>query len=253
MRSKTHIFILGGLVALTSNATARFIPDAPVTATILAREPLALRQATPTPTLSPTLEPPANTISADPWQCVTENITQYFLDVPKPTGDVLSGINSFGDAVASPCRETATGLDFFSCTVSDPKSWCGFTSAAPATVLSSYSAYLSSITSFWKDKSETISALSTSCPVAWGKPDAGQREWLKIAIAHAECYFQAHPATSTPSSSIGSSTSTGSGTRSTTTSGASSSTTSQGVIPRGQPLEGYVLVSTAIVAALAAM
>ena len=244
----SQALILGGLVALASNACARFIPDAP--AATLVYEPLALRQATPTSTV----QPPTNTISADPWQCVTENITQYFLDVPKPTGDVLNGINSYGDVVAQPCRETATGIDFFSCTVTDPQSWCAFTTAAPASVLSSYSTYLSSVTSFWKAKSETISVLSTSCPVAWDKPEPGQREWLKVAIAHAECYFQAHPETSTPGSSFASATSTGADMQSTSTSGASSSTTtSQGVVPRGQALEGYVLVSTAIVAALAAM
>lgn len=136
-------------------------------------------------------------MSEDPWQCVTENITQYFVDVPTPTGNVLEEFESFGDEVAAPCRATATGLDGLSCTVSDPKSWCGFTTAAPPDVLSSYSTYLSAVVSFWTAKSETIDVLSTSCPVAWARPHMGQHEWLKIARAHAECYLHEHPQTGT--------------------------------------------------------
>ncbi|MBE3043958.1 hypothetical protein IMZ48_15575 [Candidatus Bathyarchaeota archaeon] len=128
---------------------------------------------------------------------MTENITQYFLDVPTPTGNVLEEIQSFGYDVAAPCRATATGLDGLSCTVSDPKSWCGFTTAAPPDVLSSYSTYLSDVVSFWTAKSDTIDELSTSCPVAWARPHMGQHEWLKIARAHAECYFNEHPQTDT--------------------------------------------------------
>ena len=120
---------------------------------------------------------------------MTENITQYFVDVPTPTGNVLKEIQSFGYDVAAPCRATAIGLDGLSCTVSDPKSWCAFTTAAPPDVLSSYSTYLSDVVSFWTAKSDTIDVLSTSCPVAWARPHMGQREWLKIARAHAECYL----------------------------------------------------------------
>jgi hypothetical protein len=88
---------------------------------------------------------PASTLTPDPWQCITENITQYF-DVPKPTGTLFDAIDSYGFDVAAPCRPTATGRDMLSCTVSDPKSWCSFTTAAPADVLSGYSAtYLSVI------------------------------------------------------------------------------------------------------------
>lgn len=128
---------------------------------------------------------------------MTENITQYFVDVPTPTGDVLEELESFGYEVAAPCRTTATGLDGLSCTVSDPKSWCGFTTAAPPDVLSSYSTYLSAVVSFWTEKSDTIDILSTNCPVAWARPHMGQREWLKIARAHADCYLNEHPQTGT--------------------------------------------------------
>jgi hypothetical protein len=100
---------------------------------------LAGRQATST------APRPASTLTPDPWQCITENITQYF-DVPKPTGTPFDAIDSYDFDVAARCRATATGRDMLSCTVSDPKSWCSFTTAAPADVLSGYSAtYLSVI------------------------------------------------------------------------------------------------------------
>lgn len=204
---------------------ARFLPDLPP----VTRVPglLEERQA------GTTLEPPASTLSPDPWQCITENITRYF-DVPKPTGNVLEGINSYGAEVAKPCMATATGLDVFFCTVSDPKSWCGFTTAAPADVMASYSTYVSAVVSFWMAKSATISVLSTSCPVAWGIPDPAQHEWLKIAIAHAECYLQAHPKTETQVST------------STTPPDHAPTTASEAISRRGQALEGLAWMGTGL-------
>lgn len=182
---------LSGLAALAAvpGISARLVDSFPPAT----RVPLEQRQASGTTAVAP-----ATTISEDPWQCVTENITQYFVDVPTPTGKVLDELDSFGYEVAAPCRATATSLDRLSCTVSDPKSWCGFTTAAPPDVLSSYSTYLSSVVSFWTAKSESIEILSTSCPVAWARPHMGrQHEWLKIARAHAECFLDDHPQTGT--------------------------------------------------------
>jgi len=103
------------LTATSNNVLARFVAE-PAPATYL--HDVVGRQATSTTTP----DSPESTISQDPWQCVTENITQYFVDVPTPTGNVRDAINSFGDDVAKPCLSTATGLDIISCTVSDPKS-----------------------------------------------------------------------------------------------------------------------------------
>jgi len=212
----------GGFVTLVAAAEipSRFLPDLPP----VTRVPRLLeeRKAGATP------EPPAGTLSPDPWQCVTENINQYF-DILKPTGKVLEGINSYGAEVAKPCRATATGLDLFSCTVSDPKSWCGFTTAAPADVMASYSTYVSEAVSFWTAKRATISVLSTSCPVAWAEPDPAQHEWLKIALAHAECYLQAHPDTETKLTS-------------TTPPARAPTSTNEAISRRGQALESLALV-----------
>ncbi len=110
-----------------------------------------------------------------------------------------------GDEVAKPCRATATGLDKLSCTVSDPKSWCGFATAAPADVLASYSTYATKVASFIKANSATISIQSTSCRAAWVLPDPGKQESVKIAMVHDLCYLQAHPETDAISSSTGTS------------------------------------------------
>lgn len=158
------------LLVASFGALASFVPELPLETS--APEPLQQRQAAIT-----TQDPPTRTMSRDPWECLTENITQYFDFVPKPTGAVLSDINSFGYEVAAPCRATATGLGRFSCTVSDPRSWCGFTTFAAPDVLSSYSTYLSAAVSFCTEKSSTMSVLSTSCPVAWARPDPAQHEW----------------------------------------------------------------------------
>lgn len=186
---RLDIFLSGlAAIAAVPDVSASFLDGFPPAT----RVPVEQRQAFVTTAVAP-----AATISEDSWQCVTENITQYFVDVPTPTGNVLEELDSFGYEVAAPCRATATSLDRLSCTVSDPKSWCGFTTAAPPDVLSSYSTYLSSVVSFWTAKSESIEVLSTSCPVAWARPHMGEREWLKIARAHAECYLDEHPQTGT--------------------------------------------------------
>lgn len=197
MRFAAKSFLLAGLmVARAGHVFARYVVDQPPLTGLYARQ-------TATPTTSSTLAPPVNTISADPWQCALENVTQFFKNAPRPTGNVLTGIQSFGYAAAAPCRATATGVDAFYCSISDPKGWCGFTTAAPPALLSSYSTYLSSVTSFWKASSSTMSVVSYTCPVAWSKPDPIHAEWLKVAMAHAECYMSAHPETSATSTRTG--------------------------------------------------
>jgi hypothetical protein len=239
-----ELVVFLGASAFAALAGAAFVPDwPPATQTI---DFLVERQATtaiPTPGSSTTYA------SIDPWQCVTENITQHF-DGPTPTGDVLTAINSYGHELAKPCMATATGLDMLSCVVADSKAWCGFTTAAPSTVLSSYSTYVSSAVSFWTAKSATMSILSTSCAVAWALPDPAQRAWLSIGSCHAQCYLQAHPQTTTGSSSTSTPTSisatpanlTTSSTAPTTTSKASKASTQ----PHGRDLEALALMSTGL-------
>ncbi|KAI4858573.1 hypothetical protein F4820DRAFT_442207 [Hypoxylon rubiginosum] len=134
----------------------------------------------------------ATAVTPDPWQCVTENITQYF-NVPKPTGSLLDALISYGDELLDPCLATATGLDALSCSISETSAWCGFTTAAPSPVLPDYSSYGSAAASFWQAKSETISIIASDCPVGWSKPGFSEHAWLDQTIAHGECYIAAHP------------------------------------------------------------
>ncbi|KAI0005594.1 hypothetical protein F4779DRAFT_49148 [Xylariaceae sp. FL0662B] len=134
---------------------------------------------------------PTSVVSSDPWECVTENVTQYF-DVPKPTGSLLDAIVSYGDKLIEPCVATATGIEVLDCSVTDTKEWCGFTTAAPSSILVDYSSYGSSVASFWEAKSETISVVSSTCPGWWARPGQGDHIWLNLTIAQAECYIAAH-------------------------------------------------------------
>lgn len=209
---------------------------------------LCLFQFVDAPTTTLQQSTTRSTLSPDPWQCVTENITRYLVNVPTPTGNVLSAIGSYGDEVVKECRATATGRAYVSCTVSDPKSWCGFTTAAPADILSSYSTYVSEVVSFWTSKSSTISILSTSCPVAWRRAAPNEREWLKIAAAHADCYLEAHPQTQSDTTAPTATTSDANASTTATARTTTTTTSEASVSRRGHALEALALMSTGLVA-----
>lgn len=230
---------LHGLAALAAvpGTSARFPPGIP-SAT---RQPLEQRQ--PSPTL---VHAQAARISADPWQCITENITQYFVNVPTPTGNVEEALGSFGAEVNDPCIATATGLDaFYSCNV-PARSWCGFTTAAPPDILSSYSTYLSDAVSFWEANRETIAILSTSCASAWARPHMGQREWLNIASAHADCYLGKHTQTGTDVDEPTNTDVNGPSTTSTALSTESSPSDGMAISGRGMALGSFALTSAGL-------
>lgn len=222
------------VLSVCGHGLARFLADLPP---VTAVDGLAqLKRAASTSTL-----PAPPEVSEDPWQCITENITHYFLDVPRPTGKLESGIDSYGGELVKTCYDTATGADLYYCSVTDPRQWCGFTTAAPTTLLSSYSTYASAVTSFWKENSASISKLATSCPVSWAKPDPNKRIWLSIVSAHAQCFL--NPSATATSTSPP----TGGGTGSKTTTSPNTkptTTTSKGVNLRG--VETVMLMSTGL-------
>lgn len=164
-------------------------------------------------------------------------------NAPQATGSVLSAFQSYGDDFAAPCLSTAA--DFMSCVISDPKDWCGYTTAAPPDVLSDYSAnYLSAAVSFWTENSATLSVLSESCPVAWQRPSLIEHEWLRIAKAHAECYLKSQPETRTDSN-VGAQQSTSESSTSTNTVSSSILTaTGQNGSNAKKIMERVVLIST---------
>ncbi|OBT84543.1 hypothetical protein VE02_06801 [Pseudogymnoascus sp. 03VT05] len=138
------------------------------------------------------------TISEDPWQCVTENLTQY-LDVPKPTGSLFSALHSYASDLYEPClaaMSTANPLDI--CPFPAQSEWCAFTTAAPKDVLPAYSSYASQAYSWWSARSSTIEFLREDCPSNWEKNFwriPGSEEWLNDTIAFAGCYAEALTAT----------------------------------------------------------
>ncbi|KAM7202943.1 hypothetical protein V8F20_004190 [Naviculisporaceae sp. PSN 640] len=185
-------------------------------------------------------------VSEDPWLCVKENITSYFLHVPRPTGNVQSGINSYNDKLNERCFATATGTDILGCTIKDPKQWCGFTTAAPPSIIESYSTYASEVTSFWKENSESISKLSTSCPASWAKPGPIKRAYLDLAIAHAECFLKGNPTASQTTPPTGAVTN-----PTTVTTIKATTTTSKGVNLRALEAIGLVVMGIAVIAGAA--
>lgn len=188
------------------------------------------------------------TSTHDPWECATENITQYF-DVPKPTGTLLDAILSYGAELIEPCLSTATGLDAILCTVSETSAWCGFTTAAPEPVLSDYSSYGSAAASFWQAHSETISIIASECPIGWSRPGPAEQAWLNQTISHGECYIAAHPANTTTASSATTIASTAMG----GSTASSPTSTSNGIAGRTRGVGAFMLASISIAAAMNAI
>ncbi|OBT51226.1 hypothetical protein VE04_08652 [Pseudogymnoascus sp. 24MN13] len=132
-------------------------------------------------TFAPRAQP---TISQDPWQCITENLTQY-LDVPKPTGLLFSALRSYAS-------------DLFEPGLAADSEWCAFTTAAPKDVLPAYSSYASQAYSWWSARSSTTAFLKEDCPNNWDLSlwrVPGGEEWLNDTIAFAGCYAEALTAT----------------------------------------------------------
>jgi hypothetical protein len=147
-------------------------------------------------TLLPRAEP---TITKDPWQCATENLTQYF-DVPKPTGSMLTALLSYADKLYESCTltELPTGTVLPQCPFPEQSRWCAFTTAAPKSVLSDYSAYGSAANSWWSAHSSNAVSVAQRCPNSWYqvmRMTPNGEIWLNDTIAFAGCYAEAHPIT----------------------------------------------------------
>jgi hypothetical protein len=147
-------------------------------------------------TLLPRAEP---TITKDPWQCATENLTQYF-DVPKPTGSLLTALLSYADKLYESCTitELPTGTVLPQCPFPEQSSWCAFTTAAPKSVLSEYSSYGSAANLWWSAHSSKAISVAHICPNSWYKvirETPNGEIWLNDTIAFAGCYAKAHPIT----------------------------------------------------------
>jgi hypothetical protein len=182
-------------------------------------------------------------------------LPQYF-DVPKPTGALLTAIQSYGDVLQKDCNPTET--DVFGlpqCPFPASSLWCGFSTVAPSSLLSSYSSYGSVASWWWSAHSSAAVSLALGCPIGWYKAmvdTLGGAEWLNGTLVFAGCYEEAHATTAsstkaTPTATAGSK-ATSSGpkptttTTTTTTSNATSTSKANRVIKQAVSVEVWVVV-----------
>jgi hypothetical protein len=147
------------------------------------------------------------TITKDPWQCATESLMQYFA-VPQPTGDLRKAVLSYGNSLLATCA--ATDAARAACPHPEKTKWCGFSTAAPMSLLQEYSKFGSNATLWMAAHTFTALELATNCPVGWYRAmwdtPAG-KDWFNSTLNLANCYHQAkHGNSSVTSLSITSST-----------------------------------------------
>ncbi|KAK2599165.1 hypothetical protein QQS21_005355 [Conoideocrella luteorostrata] len=161
-------------------------------------------------TILPTTSP---TITKDPWPCTTAVLEKYF-DPPKPTGELLAALLDYGDKLIDNC--TPIGTDIIGkpiCAFPPQSQWCAITTAMPKTLMSSYSAYGSSASSWWSRYASEAVDYATYCPGRWYRAMhamPGGAGWLNDTIAFAGCYAADHPVTVTASVTGSTATATGS-------------------------------------------
>ncbi|KAK0758545.1 hypothetical protein N5P37_008944 [Trichoderma harzianum] len=191
------------------------------------------------------------TITSEPWQCTTEILPQYF-DPPKPTGALLTAIQSYGDVLQKDCKPTQTDIyGLPECTFPASSLWCRFSTAAPSSLLSSYSSYGSAASSWWSAKSSAAVSLARSCPIGWYRAmydTPGGPGWLNSTLVFAGCYEEAHPTTGSSTKATATAT-TGSkaissGPQQTATS--TSTSKSNSVVGRAEHVEMWVVAGTGL-------
>jgi hypothetical protein len=126
--------------------------------------------------------PTAKPTATDDWYCALSAYSPYF-DPPKPTGTLLSALQSYGSKLQESCTEK-------SCPYPDATRWCGFTTAAPTAALPAYTSYASSASVWWANHSSSAMDLAQECPYYWY--DAltdipSTPAWLNMTIINAEC------------------------------------------------------------------
>lgn len=126
--------------------------------------------------------PTAKPTVTDDWYCALSAYSPYF-DPPKPTGTLLSALQSYGSKLQESCTEKR-------CPYPDATSWCGFTTAAPTAALPAYTSYASSASVWWANHSSSAMDLAQECPYYWydALTDIPSTPgWLNMTIINAEC------------------------------------------------------------------
>ncbi|KAF3482982.1 uncharacterized protein GIQ15_02306 [Arthroderma uncinatum] len=130
------------------------------------------------------------TVTIDPWQCVTHNLTKFF-EVPTPTGALLAAISSHGSELIKDCVLTIKSTE--RCLFPESSDWCRLSTAAPKSLLPALSSYGSVASVWWSSHSSAAFSLAEVCPVAWY--DAmlsipGGWVWLNETRIYAGCYAE---------------------------------------------------------------
>ncbi|OBT63856.1 hypothetical protein VE03_06562 [Pseudogymnoascus sp. 23342-1-I1] len=216
MRAITLSNALAAFMSVTAVAAWRMPDLAPRTGlpAAIETEPPAHVTVLPQGIVKPRALAQSTPYVPDPWQCITENLTQYLIP-PKPTGSLFEALQSYAYELYEPCLARLT---VNVCPFPAQSKWCAFTSVAPAAVLPAYSTYASQAYSWWEARSSTLSFLIEDCPKVWGKAIfdvPGGEEWLNDTIAFAGCYSEAY-ITAEPSMSVTLTTTTSSSTASAT-------------------------------------
>jgi hypothetical protein len=126
--------------------------------------------------------PTAKPTATDDSYCALSAYSLYF-DPPKPTGTLLSALQSYGSELQESCTEKR-------CPYPDATRWCGFTTAAPTAALPAYTSYASSASVWWANHSSSgmdlvpivrtfLRDALTDIPSTPG--------WLNMTIINAEC------------------------------------------------------------------
>ncbi|EFR01056.1 hypothetical protein MGYG_04059 [Nannizzia gypsea CBS 118893] len=109
-------------------------------------------------TILPTEEP---TVTIDPWQCLTQNLTEYFI-VPRPTGAFLTAIHSHGSELIQECATLTRD----------------------------------SASVWWKSHSSAAFSAAAECPLGWYNAMLsipGGRTWLNLTRIYAGCHANPQP------------------------------------------------------------
>ncbi|KAK1688372.1 hypothetical protein BDP55DRAFT_657788 [Colletotrichum godetiae] len=240
MMKPAVLAILGASAAVASDSTITLVARQATTG-----PSSASMSSPPLTSMEPSLTPTST--YRDPWQCATQNLSQYF-DVPKPSGTLSAAIEGYIDELVEPCFETATGADLFNCRVTESSQLCGFTTYASATanpaLITAFASYESAAASFWRSNSESVSSLSVECASAWDHFGELNHAWLNQTIAYASCVLKDLPPVSstTGSSSSGSGSATAPGTGVT---GATSSVTNTAGLAKKTDL--WMLAGTGVI------
>ncbi|TWU72500.1 hypothetical protein ED733_002070 [Metarhizium rileyi] len=149
----------------------------------------ALAAATEPSVIFPTSSAPESSES-EPWICASDNYINHLIG-PRPTGTLSLAMESYTAELFGAC--TLPLEEWADCPAPDSSQLCGFSTAGPSEVLSAYSDFGSSVSSWWFGLSSAAEQITSSCPLRWSdEPDL--REYvayeLEETLIFADCFIQ---------------------------------------------------------------